>query len=152
MVYLALIGGARGISWYSRQEIDPSSGKRVWDLTTSPFWPRMKEINREVQKVASPILFGKEVREIKSTAPGIYISGQRWQGKLYFLVCNPSDQPIETELSLPGDVHFESIKGNGIKGWCSTDGDRIRLRLEPIDSGTLVGEIEPDSSGATLAR
>jgi hypothetical protein len=144
MVYLALIGGAKGISWYSRQEIDESRHKRTWDLTTSPLWPRMKQINREVQSLAPPILLGEEVAGIKSSAPAVYVSCRSWQEKLYLLVCNPSDRPVETALSLPDGIHLESVRGTGVKGHYSTDGASIRMLLEPIDSGTLVAEIEKD--------
>jgi hypothetical protein len=50
MVYLALISGAKGIWWYSMREGDG------WDLTKTPLWPHMKEINAEIKVLSQPLM------------------------------------------------------------------------------------------------
>jgi hypothetical protein len=145
MVYLALIGGAKGISWYSRQETDPQ-GKLVWDLTTSPLWPRLKEINSEVQSLASPILLGEEVARIKSSVSGVYATGKRWQHKLYLLISNPANSPANTVLTVPPGIRLRSARAIGLSGRPTLDGPNVRVSLGPIDSGTIVCEISGPSS------
>jgi hypothetical protein len=145
MVYLALIGGAKGISWYSRQEKD-SNDKLVWDLTTSPLWPRLKEINSEIQSLASSILLGKEVVGIACSASGVYVSGKRWQNKLYLFISNPASRPADAVFTLPSGVRLRSATAIGLSQSPTLDGLNVRVSLGPIDSGTIVCEISETSS------
>jgi hypothetical protein len=140
MVFLALIGGAKGISWYSRQENDPE-GKVVWDLTNSPLWRRLKEINLEIQSLASPVLLGEDVAGIKCSASGIYAAGKRWQDKLYLLVCNPNEKPLEAAFTLPPEVPLRSANAIGLSTQPALDGSTLRVSLGSVDSGTIVCEI-----------
>src|SRR5260221_5834248 len=140
MVYLALIAGAKGISWYSRQEQDPG-GKLLWDLTTSPLWPRLKEINSEVQSLALPLLQGEEVCGITSSASGVYAAGKRWQSKLYLLISNPDNKPADVVFTLPPGIRLQSAIAVGLSGHPTLDGSDVRASLVPTDSGTIICEI-----------
>jgi hypothetical protein len=140
MVYLALIGGAKGIAWYSRQENDPN-GNREWDLTTSPLWRRLKEINFEVRSLASPVLLGEDVDGIKCGASGIYAAAKHWQDKLYLLVCNPMDRPTEAAFTLPPGIRLRSASAIGLSAEPILDGSNVRVSFGPTDSGTIVCEI-----------
>jgi hypothetical protein len=144
MVYLALIGGAKGIAWYSRQENDPN-GNQEWDLTTSPLWRRLKEINFEVRSLASPVLLGEDVDGIKCGASGIYAAAKHWQDKLYFLVCNPMDRPTEAAFRLPPGIRLRSASAIGLSAEPILDGSNVRVSFGPTDSGTIVCEIGESS-------
>ena len=145
MVYLALIGGAKGISWYSRQET-AQDGKIIWDLTTSPLWPRLKEINSEIQSLALPILLGEEITGITSQPCCVYVVGKRWQGRLYLLISNPGDTSADAEITLPPEMRVESVRAIGLSGNPTLDGANLRVPLGPIDSGTVICDIAAPSS------
>jgi hypothetical protein len=145
MVYLAIIGGAKGISWYSRQETD-QAGNVVWDLTTSPLWPRLKEINSEIQALALPILLGEEVVGISSGLSGVYAAGKRWQDKLYLLVSNPGEASVAAVFTLPPGMRPHSVRAVGLSGRPTLDGGNLRVPLGPIDSGAVICDIAAPSS------
>jgi hypothetical protein len=152
MVYLALIGGAKGISWYSRQEKNDEDGKLLWDLMTSPLWPRLKEINSEIQSLASLVLLGEEVTGIRSSVSGVYTAGKRWQNKLYMLVSNPGKNPTDAVFMVPSDIRLQSARAIGTRGRPTLDGPNVRLLLGPTDSGTIICEIGEPSPTSPLNK
>jgi hypothetical protein len=135
-----LIGGAKGIAWYSRQENGPQ-GEREWDLMTSPLWPRLKEINFEIHSLASPVLLGENVDGIKCGTSEIYAAAKRWQDKLYLLVCNPKDRQVEAAFKLPPDIRLISASSIGLSAEPILGGSNLRVLFGPIDAGTIVCEI-----------
>ncbi len=95
MVYLALIAGAKGIYWYSRQEED-------WDLTTSPLWPRLKEINAEIASLSEPLLSGTDVAGFLCDAPQVRFVAKRYGSRIYLLATNPGQTPVNAVFTPPG--------------------------------------------------
>ncbi|MCE9609379.1 MAG: hypothetical protein K8R23_04035 [Chthoniobacter sp.] len=95
MVFLALIGGAKGIFWYSRQETNG------WDLTTTPLWPRLREINAELAALAEPVLLGVDLPGIACSAATVCFAGKQHDGRLYLLATNPTATPVEAVFTLP---------------------------------------------------
>jgi len=140
-----LIAGAKGISWYSRQETD-QDGNVVWDLTKSPLWPRLKEINSEIQSLARPILLGEEVSGITSSPSGVYAAGKRWQNALYLLISNPGDASVDAVFTLPPGVRLQSVRAIGLSRRPTLDGVNVRVPLSATDSGAVVCDIAAPSS------
>jgi len=132
MVYLALIGGAKGIFWYSRQEKDG------WDLTATPLWPRMKEINAEIASLADPILLGKDAPGIRCNTPGVRFIAKRHSGRLYLLATNPTDAPADAVFTLPAALQPRSAKLAGTDRSLVQNGASIHLPLGEVDSATVI--------------
>lgn len=135
MVYLALIGGAKGIFWYSRKEHDG------WDLTTSPLWPRLREINAEIAALATPVMLGQEVPGIACNAPAVCFVGKRHLGKIYLLATNPTDQPCEAIFTLPAALQPSAVSWAGKKQPLALDGRAVRVPLGAFDAATLVFDL-----------
>jgi hypothetical protein len=136
MVYLALINGAKGIWWYSMH--DPG-----WDLTKSPLWPHMKEINAEVKVLSEPLMLGENV-PIKISNPNVQASAKKYQGKLYVLVTNPTDDTSDVTLSISvfAKLSDGTFSGNTVKVQHSADNpNAISLKLEALQSGTLIFDL-----------
>ncbi len=94
MVYLALVSGAKGIFWYSRQEDD-------WDLTKSPLWPRLKEINVEIASLSNPLLLGTDIEGVRCGDAGIHFAAKQYLGKAYLLATNPSPALRDAVFTIP---------------------------------------------------
>ena len=103
MVYLALISGAKGIYWYSRQ--DPG-----WDLTVTPLWPLLKDINAEITSLADPILFGKDLNKTRCNTPQVRFVAKRRLNKVYLLVTNLSDSTQEAAFVVPSNVTVQAAR------------------------------------------
>ncbi len=136
MVYLSLIAGAKGIFWYSMRE--PS-----WDLTTTPFWPKMKAINQEIQTLSEPIMLGEVVDKIESNNSKVYFTARRHRGKLYFLLTNPESAPQKVTFTLPKSLLAKNGKHlaahpDGGSTPIVLQGGQFSLDLSAIDSRTLV--------------
>lgn len=139
MVYLALIGGAKGISWYSRQ--DPG-----WDLTGSPLWPHLKTINAEIGSLAKPLMLGTEVGPIRCNLSGVRLKAMIYEGRLYLLVCNPGEAPAKAriELPVPSDgPEWDSPKIAGSAGSAgqqklTMQGRNIQVNLAGVEACTIV--------------
>ena len=135
MVYLALIGGAKGIFWYSRREDDG------WDLTATPLWPRMKEINAEIASLAGPVMAGLDVPEIRCSAPGVAFAGKRHLDKLYLLATNPADAPVEAVFTLPATIHAREAKLAGSGRRLALTGASVDVPLGGTDSATIIFDL-----------
>jgi hypothetical protein len=136
MVYLALINGAKGIWWYSMH--DPG-----WDLTKSPLWPHMKEINAEVKVLSEPLMLGENV-PLQISNSNVQASVKKYQGKLYVLVANPTDQEEDVTLSFYGlsKMSDGTFLGNKVKVQHSADkSDAISLKLEALQSGMMIFDL-----------
>ncbi len=138
MVYLALIGGARGISWYSKREKD-------WDLEATPLWPRLAAINAEVRALAMPLLRGKEAA-VRCDIPTVRLCGRLHEGRLYLLVCNPERGRAEVSITLPpAPVNMEwgtpRAMGDPLRKWALEDGV-VRFALDPVESLTILVDLE----------
>lgn len=135
MVYLALIGGAKGIFWYSRQEKDG------WDLTATPLWPRLREINAEIASVSAPIMLGLDVPGIRCSARGVYFTGRRHMDKLYLLATNPGDASADAIFTLPVAIHAVAARLARGSQPLVMDGQSVRVPLGAIDSATVVFDL-----------
>ncbi len=134
MVYLALISGAKGIFWYSMY--DPG-----WDLSKTPLWPHMKNINQEINQLSQPIMLGEAVTGISSENDKVHLMAKQFQGKLYVLVTNPEDAPAQTTLRLPANLTLKNgrtLDGTQVN---SLGNGQIKLDLSAIDSRTLIFDI-----------
>ncbi len=134
MVYLALIAGARGISWYSKRETN-------WDLTTTPLWPRLAEINSEIRTLAKPLLLGKET-VVHSNNSKIRLCSRIFAGKLYLLICNQEEVGNNVVLTLPEPpVNTKwgtaAAMGSPDRKWLVENGT-VALTLEPLESLTVL--------------
>jgi len=94
MVYLALINGAKEISWYSM--FDPG-----WDLTKTPLWPHLKDINAEITKLSLPLLKGEIVTGISADTTKVLFTARKYDGKLYILLTNPHNEAASFTLQIP---------------------------------------------------
>ena len=135
MVYLALIGGAKGIFWYSRQEKDG------WDLTATPLWPRLGEINAEIASLSAPVMLGRDVPGIRCSAHGVHFTGRRHMDKLYLLATNPAAAPADAIFTLPAEIHATAARLTGSSRPLAMDGQSVRVPLGGIDSATVVFDL-----------
>ena len=131
MVYLALAEGAKGIWWYSMY--DPG-----WDLTKTPLWPHMKEINAEIKTLSEPLMLGKVVKEIHSDQADAHFRAVEYQGKIYLLFTNPQDAPIEVSFSLPPQWRSYRLLDNQAK--TALKNHTLKVSLQGVDSRTFVLE------------
>jgi len=135
MVYLALINGAKGIWWYSMHDPD-------WDLTKTPLWPHMKEINAEVKVLSEPLMLGENVT-VQVSNP-VQASAKKYQGKLYVLVANPIDKASDVTLNFFGLPKMNEGKFMGIKvkmQSATEEPNTISIKLGPLQSGTLIFDL-----------
>jgi hypothetical protein len=134
MVYLALIGGAKGIFWYSRQ--DPG-----WNLTTTPLWPRLKEINAEIAALARPVLQGRTVLGMKCNVTTIPFFTRQYGRTVYLLATNPGDTAQDVVFTFPASVRphlarlLDGSQGVTLKQQTAT------LHLAATGSATIVLEL-----------
>ena len=135
MVYLAIIGGAKGIFWYSRQEKDG------WDLTATPLWPRLKEINAEIDSLSAPVMLGLDVPGILCSARGVHFIGRRHLEKLYLLATNPGDASADAIFTLPAAIHARSARVAENGQPLAMNGQSVRLPLGGTDSATIVFDL-----------
>jgi hypothetical protein len=129
MVYLALINGAKGIWWYSMH--DPG-----WDLTKSPLWPHMKEINAEVKVLSEPLMLGENV-PIKISNPNVQASAKKYRGKLYIMVTNPTDGKSNSTITVPG-FNFPGLSKMDDPAKLP---DVMLLQLGALESKTLIFDL-----------
>jgi hypothetical protein len=133
MVYMALINGAKGIWWYSMH--DPG-----WDLTQTPLWPHMKDINAEIKVLSEPLMLGDDV-PLQISNANVQASAKKYQGKLYVLVTNPTDDANDVTLTFSGlpNINDGTFMGSTVQMQHSTDNPNyISLQLTSLQSGTLI--------------
>jgi hypothetical protein len=136
MVYLSLIAGAKGIFWYSMRE--PS-----WDLTTTPFWPKMKAINAEIQTLSEPIMLGEVVKGIESDNPKVFFTARRHHDKLFVFLTNPETTPQKATFTLQKNLRVKNGRHlaahpDGGSTPVPLQGNQFSLDLSANDSRTLV--------------
>ncbi len=135
MVYLALIEGAKGIWWYSMY--DPG-----WDLTRTPLWEKLKTINAEIATLSEPVMLGETVPEVQGDNAAVAQRAFRYSQKLYLLLTNPGESAQVVTFTLPRELH--SGKGNTLAGDSfSFESGKVRVELPPLDSRTLVFDLQP---------
>lgn len=132
MVFLALISGAKGIWWYSMREGDG------WDLTTTPLWPHMKEINAEIKVLSQPLMLGKEIDGINCDQPEVLFRAVEYQNKTYLLITNPDDKPVQAVFTLPQNLLSWHPLNSDVGG--TVKDRKLTLSLDGIDSRTIVLE------------
>lgn len=132
MVYEALIEGAKGIWWYSMHE---ASG---WDLTKTPLWPHMKEINSEIKVLSEPLMLGKVVDGVKCDQPKVLFRAVEYQNKTYLLITNPEPNPLQVNFTLPENLRSWHVLNGDATGMLPDH--QIHLSLQGVDSRTLVLE------------
>jgi hypothetical protein len=132
MAYLALIEGAKGIWWYSMREGDG------WDLTKTPLWPRMKEINTEIKTLSEPLMLGKVIAGVSCDQPGVFFRAIEHQGKTFLLVTNPQDMPIQATFTLPDHLRSYHLLNSDAKQ--KLDKRKLVVDLTGVDSRTFVLE------------
>ncbi len=141
MVYLALIGGARGIAWYSKREEDG------WDLERTPLWPHLAGINREIRALSGPLLRGEEAT-VRCDDPVLPLRGCLYEGRLYILLCNPRAEPVRAALRLPpGRWETPRAMDTPSRQW-PLEGGVVRVRLAPLESRTVVVEAKETKEAA----
>jgi len=92
MVYLALIGGAKGIGWYSFRD-------RGWELDKTPLWEHFPAINAETLRLGTAVVNG-EVIDVPCSDERIQCRQIKWDGKLYTMVANNSEESISARIQL----------------------------------------------------
>jgi len=103
MVYIGLVHGAKGIIYYT---YGVPGQPTQWQLTSSPLWPAIRALNREIQEVAPALLMGVDVpvkveaagrlKEDWRGDPAIHALAKRWRGKIYLLAVNLAEEPVES--------------------------------------------------------
>jgi len=144
MVYLALTSGAKGIFWYSMSE---GSG---WDLTKTPFWPHMKDINAEMKTISEPIMNGTDV-PVQTSNLQLHVMGKKYQNKLYVFFTNPTTQNIDATFRVSGLPKIND--GQFVKTAFTNSNEKVKvdhsvsapnsisLKLQGLQSGTMVFDI-----------
>jgi len=93
MVYLGLIHGVKGLSYY------------VWNhawCPDSPCWKEVKRIQNELAELAPMLLDGSPPAEVGVFPPnGVHVLAKRYEGRLYILTANPSKDRVSVEFQLP---------------------------------------------------
>ena len=120
MVYLALINGAKEI-WYSM--FDPG-----WDLTKTPLWSHLKEINAEITKLSMPLMEGEMVTGISVNTPKVLFTARKYEGKLYILLTNPHGESVDFTLQMPESQNLRNTA------------HQMTISLDAFGSKTLVLE------------
>jgi hypothetical protein len=144
MVYLALTSGAKGIFWYSMTE---GSG---WDLTKTPLWPHMKDINGEIKTISEPILSGENV-PVQTSNLQVHVMGVKYHNKLYVYFTNPTTKDVSATFRIYG---LNKIDDGKFMGTAFTDSSEkitvdhsvsapnsIAMKLKGLQSGTMVFDI-----------
>jgi hypothetical protein len=143
MLYLALINGAKGIFWYSYS--DPG-----WKLPDTPLWNRFEDLNKETAALAGPIMLGAEPAGLKvvSGTPDTPVGvlqclAREHSGKLYVLLANPSDKPLQVTLTPPeGYTAASLLSGNAAE---LKDG-QVMLELQGTGAETVAFSKTPATS------
>ncbi|MEN6641075.1 MAG: carbohydrate binding domain-containing protein [Armatimonadia bacterium] len=97
MVYLSLINGAKGIFWYSMH--DPG-----WDLSKTPLWARMKELNAETLRMGTLVTTGEPLPPVAVDNKDVQAAAWRLAGQTQILVTNPTPTPQTATLKLAREV------------------------------------------------
>jgi hypothetical protein len=121
MVYLALINGAKEISWYSM--FDPG-----WNLTKTPLWPHLKDINAEITELSMPLMEGEMVTGISANTSKVLFTARKYEGKLYILLTNPHDETASFTLQIPESQNLKNAT------------HQMNISLDAFGSKTLVLE------------
>lgn len=144
MVYLALTSGAKGIFWYSMTE---GSG---WDLTKTPLWPHMKDINGEIKTISEPIMNGENV-PVQTSNLQVHVMGLKYQNKLYVFFTNPTTSDVNATFRVYGlnklndgkfvDTAFTSGDEKVKVEHSASAPNNIDMKLKGLQSGTMVFDI-----------
>jgi len=131
MVYLALIEGAKGIWWYSMY--DPK-----WDITQTPLWPHLKEINAEIKVLSEPLMLGENVSGISCDNTKVLFTARKYKGKTYLLITNPEDAATQVTFRLPETARYKNAQTLDDKSTFTIQNQQLKLNLDAIDSFTLI--------------
>lgn len=128
MVYLSLINGAKGIFWYSMH--DPG-----WDLSKTPLWARMKELNTETARLGNLVLTGQPLPAVTGDNPDVQAAAWELEGRTQVLVTNPTDKPQTATLKLARAVTTcKSVHGDAE---AAVVDQAVRVSLPAYGSATL---------------
>lgn len=97
MVYLSLINGAKGIFWYSMH--DPG-----WDLTKTPLWAQMKQLNEETLRAGTLVINGKPLPPVTIDNKDVQAAAWQLDGQTQMLVTNPTPTPQTATLKLAREI------------------------------------------------
>lgn len=130
MVYLSLINGAKGIFWYSMH--DPG-----WDLSKTPLWARMKELNAETLRMGTLVITGQPLPPVTVDNKDVQAAAWQLAAQTQILVTNPTDKPQTATLKLAREVTV--CKSQGASQ--ATVVDRaIKITLPAYGSDTLFAQ------------
>lgn len=132
MIYLALIGGAKGIFWYSRKEDDG------WDLTTTPLWKHMRGLNREIVSLAPAVMLGADVPGIRASSDAVHFRAWRHQGRIQLIATNPGDAEADVTFTLPAEVAPKTARLAAGGQIIPIRNNTVRLQLSGTGSATMV--------------
>lgn len=131
MVYLSLINGAKGIFWYSMH--DPG-----WDLSKTPLWARMKELNTETARLGNVVITGTPLDAVIVDNKDVQAAAWQLDGQTQVLVTNPTDKPQTATLKLPREVTIcKCLHGEGDT---EVVGQAVKVALPPYGSSTLAAQ------------
>ncbi|MEK7396400.1 MAG: hypothetical protein AAB116_05645, partial [Candidatus Poribacteria bacterium] len=104
MAYQCLVNGANGLIFYSYPDLkrDPSGFESRWN--------DVKRLGTEIKSLI-PILLSTEARpkvQLLSGAKNIHFSAKYYDGKLYIMAVNSSDQPQNADFVISEEV--KSVK------------------------------------------
>lgn len=129
MVYLALINGAKGIFWYSMH--DPG-----WDLSKTPLWARMRELNAATAEAGKLVTEGQPRPPVAVDNAALQAAAWDLDGRTQVLVTNPTPEPQTATVNL----------GRSLAACTCLHGD---LKTELVDRGVKLSL--PAYASATLA-
>jgi hypothetical protein len=107
-----------------------------WDLTKTPLWPHMKEINAEVKVLSEPLMLGENV-PLQISNSNVQASVKKYQGKLYIMVTNPTDGKSNATITVPG-FNFPGLSKMDDPAKLP---DVMLLQLGALESKTLIFDL-----------
>lgn len=136
MVYMALIHGAKGISYYAFKQ-------GSFYLPDTPLWKEMKNINREILDLSMPLMTGDDVADISSDNDQVQFTAKRYGSTLYLITVNPETSAMEVNFALPEKISVKSVSMMGSKRAVRFANNRFRIPYTGTDCKTILIEEMP---------
>lgn len=132
MVYSGVVHGAKGVLYYSyhipQASRDDLGNPIPWNLTDTPLWPAIGDLNAQLQSLALPLLAGENVRvAVKSIGgrlqqdwrdePAVHVLGRYWNGTIHVIAVNLAEEATaagfgSSEVTATFEISGRFLTGN----------------------------------------
>lgn len=134
--YASIIGGAKGLIYYSYFDLWFADGERSPDKATfEKQWPNVVALAKEVKEIIPAVLEDKEVDLKIPSGNRIYASALEYQDKLLIILANPFYNQDSITFALPSGWKLVQQKQGEIEGTVSEG--KITFQLPPVGSGVF---------------